>query len=526
MGTTSYTYDPSSKRKTMTLPANRTVTYGHNTAGDISTINDGTSGSSSVAYDANGRIAALTRPNGVTTTNTYDTAGRVTGIRHATASTTIDNIRYTLDANGNRTAKSSNRGNEAYFVDNLNRITRATYANGNVTSYDYNAAGDRTAATINGARTAYTYDANGRLTATGATTFAYDGAGNVTRAGTTNYAWDWASRLTQTTTGASTTNYTYDGDDLRVTAASGATTNRYTWDRSSDVPALLSDGISAFIPGPEDEAFETIASNGTKTWTLNDALGSVEYISNATAQTTGSKSYDVFGSARTTTGTQSIFGFTGALTDATATPYLRARELDTTRGRFLSGDTVQPNAFGTQGWNRYSYVANGPTTFNDPTGHMAMAEYGGLTSRQSAVIAAGALAATASVTCSANPSCSAAMEGASEGLANGITGGFASVADALSNVHLAEDAKPGEPVAPPKTLPAFPDATRQTAKTPYQGGGGKRTRWKDSEGKIYEWDRQHGRVEVYDKRGKHQGEYDPNTGAQTKPADKSRRVEP
>jgi len=57
-------------------------------------------------------------------------------------------------------------------------------------------------------------------------------------------------------------------------------------------------------------------------------------------------------------------------------------------------------------------------------------------------------------------------------------------------------------------------------------GGRMRRRWKDDDGTIYEWDSQHGKVEVYNKRGVHQGEFDPDTGAQTKPADPGRKVEP
>ena len=70
----------------------------------------------------------------------------------------------------------------------------------------------------------------------------------------------------------------------------------------------------------------------------------------------------------------------------------------------------------------------------------------------------------------------------------------------------------------PKGLTAFPDAARDKSKSSVQGGGKKRTRWKDSKGRIYEWDSQHGAVEMYDKQGKHLGEYNPETGEQTKPA--------
>ncbi|WP_218025895.1 colicin E3/pyocin S6 family cytotoxin [Nocardia miyunensis] len=78
----------------------------------------------------------------------------------------------------------------------------------------------------------------------------------------------------------------------------------------------------------------------------------------------------------------------------------------------------------------------------------------------------------------------------------------------------------------PKALKAFPDAKKVDMKTPVQGGGKLRPRWKDPKGRIYEWDYQHKTVEMYSKNGKHLGEYDPDTGVQTKPADKTRKVEP
>ena len=65
-----------------------------------------------------------------------------------------------------------------------------------------------------------------------------------------------------------------------------------------------------------------------------------------------------------------VFGFTGEPTDATTGDvYLRSRHYDPNTGRFLSADTVQPNAPGTQGYNRYAYVANNPMRYTDPTGH-------------------------------------------------------------------------------------------------------------------------------------------------------------
>ncbi|MBC3365986.1 S-type pyocin domain-containing protein [Pseudomonas sp. SWRI154] len=77
----------------------------------------------------------------------------------------------------------------------------------------------------------------------------------------------------------------------------------------------------------------------------------------------------------------------------------------------------------------------------------------------------------------------------------------------------------------PDFLPAFPSAKWTPSKTRMKGGG-LRPRWKDKEKFIYEWDFQHGAVEKYNKRGKHLGEFDYVTGAQTKPANTSRWIEP
>lgn len=79
---------------------------------------------------------------------------------------------------------------------------------------------------------------------------------------------------------------------------------------------------------------------------------------------------------------------------------------------------------------------------------------------------------------------------------------------------------------PPKELAAFPDAKVSPRKTSIKGGGGLRKRWKTRAGEIFEWDSQHGTVEKYNKRGKHLGEFDAETGTQTKDADSTREVEP
>ena len=84
------------------------------------------------------------------------------------------------------------------------------------------------------------------------------------------------------------------------------------------------------------------------------------------------------------------------------------------------------------------------------------------------------------------------------------------------------------PFFPPgdgQSLPDFPGSFRVKAKTPMPGGR-LRPRWKTSDGRIFEWDFQHGMVEGYDGRGRHLGEFDPNTGSARRASIPGRRVDP
>ncbi len=114
--------------------------------------------------------------------------------------------------------------------------------------------------------------------------------------------------------------------------------------------------------------------------------------------------------------------------------------------------------------------------------------------------------------------------------ANGITRDLQPLLQANASVYRPDgegmvSGPAGNYYPAPKNLNAFPKATRAPRKT-RTSGGRMRNRWIDDKGNIYEWDGQHGKVEMYDKRGTHKGEFDPNTGQQTKPPNPTRRVEP
>lgn len=98
-----------------------------------------------------------------------------------------------------------------------------------------------------------------------------------------------------------------------------------------------------------------------------DTLGSVMMETNASGQMIGSRhQYQPFGQGLN--GQKTGLGYTGHLEDtALGLTYMQQRYYDPVIGRFYSNDPVgftgEPDTF-----NRYSYVANNPYKYTDPTG--------------------------------------------------------------------------------------------------------------------------------------------------------------
>ena len=77
-----------------------------------------------------------------------------------------------------------------------------------------------------------------------------------------------------------------------------------------------------------------------------------------------------YGSERWTEGeAQTDFDFTGQRKAGFGLLDYNARYYDPVLGRFISADTVVPSAYNPQAWNRYSYTANNPLKYTDPSGH-------------------------------------------------------------------------------------------------------------------------------------------------------------
>ncbi|HLE28580.1 MAG TPA: hypothetical protein VI793_10710 [Anaerolineales bacterium] len=101
----------------------------------------------------------------------------------------------------------------SYGYDHLYRLTSASYSDGKVFTYTYDAVGNRLTQTTITSTTVYTYDNANRLTNVGPITYTWDANGNLLGDGVSTYAYDFANRLITVTQGASVYAFAYNGLD-------------------------------------------------------------------------------------------------------------------------------------------------------------------------------------------------------------------------------------------------------------------------------------------------------------------------
>jgi RHS repeat-associated protein len=254
--------------------------------------------------------------------------------------------------------------------------------------------------TVNGTQNpGYRYDADGNLTCE------YTGPncshGAITKETDAWWSFNMAHTISEGTTSLT---FTYDSEHARILQAltNGSTTVTTTY---------LNDAISG---GMEDH----VVSGSTTTWNdylmadgkliaerscsattptcsapittqylITDHLGSVGVVTDGTpgsstfAQVTARESFDAWGRERnpdwsddptcsTPLTAPSTRGFTGQEEIASlCLVNLNARIYDPSIGRFTSADSVIPDPYDGQSYNRYSYTSNRPLSLTDPTGH-------------------------------------------------------------------------------------------------------------------------------------------------------------
>ncbi len=532
-----YGYDENGDRTSVTYPGRSTpLTRTFDDASRLATVTDWNGNKTAFGYNADSHLLTTSYPNGTTLTNTYDDSGFLSGTSAATGTATVLAVTYGRDAQNQLSSQTAGGVAQSYGYTPREQLASTT-SGGSATAFGYDAANNPTTV----ATATQAFDPAGQLCWTlpsgpapggqdcatvpsGATTYASDALGQRTKAtpaaGTAStYGYDQAGRLTSATGPGGSASYVYDGSGQRVAKTAGGVTSAFVWDISS--PAnVLSDGANSYVYGPDGLPIEQIGTGGT-TWFVHDQVGSTLALLDASGAVTGGYTYTPFGRATHTGPASTPLQFTGQYTDAeTGFVHLRSRYYDPATALFLTVDPLS-DISGTP----YAYANDNPLNWVDPNGQWSIlgAIAGGLLAGAAVIVSAVVEVGTGGA---ATPAV-VAGDVALWGVVGYLVGGAGSDVAHQVSAAMSTGRNPSWGYVPaPKSLPGFPNAVPAKGKTPVQGGGGTRKRWINDDGCILEWDSQHGAVEKYSKNGRnHLGEFDPDTGEQTKDGDPTRRVE-
>jgi RHS repeat-associated protein len=179
--TTLTAYDGNGNPLTVTDPNGVTTTFTYDLRQRLTSRRIGNE-TTTYTYDPVGQLTQVTLPDGSVTAYTYDAAHRLTGINDALG----NRITYTLDAIGNRIKEDVQdpagqpARTRSRIVDALNRLAQDIGSQGQTTTYQYDANGNRTRVTdpLNHSTVSH-YDALNRLIGVtdpgqGQTTYGYD----------------------------------------------------------------------------------------------------------------------------------------------------------------------------------------------------------------------------------------------------------------------------------------------------------------------------------------------------------------
>lgn len=341
--------------ETVSLGGNAVVmgTYRDAAVGSVKSILAGPGGSNSVAdleyqWKNDGTTERrLDHGSGQTEVFAYDELNRLQTNTVTNPSPPKANESFTQNAIGNITSK----GGIGYSYD-ASRV-HAVKGVGSAT-FDYGASGDQTAVRAAGsiART-YSWSAQHELLAVDDLVgpdleFSYASDGRLVK-------------LVRVQSGQSTTSR-YASDELAEFVGTGASSY---WRISIDSPL-----------GPVALITQRSGAPDVVQYLQKDAQGSTIAITNESGTVIQRYAYDSFGTRSVTftgagyAGVLYDRGYTGHLQlDGLGLIHMRARVLDSIRGRFLSPDDRVGQLDDPQGLNLYSYVLNNPHSLTDPTGH-------------------------------------------------------------------------------------------------------------------------------------------------------------
>ena len=330
------------------------------------------------AFTALDQIAGITYGNTVTASNIYYANSHRLKSIATTKGTNIQSLAYTYDQVAD--VKSITDGvysdggsasvtNITY--DDLHRLTslyRPTLSQ--TVNFSYDSIGNMTSSGENGG--AYTYapalphavhNANGQ-------NYAYDRCGNMLVRGNQSLVYDQENRLIAVVASNLVTTFGYDEGGARLWKQ-GPTNTLQVW---IDGNYEEKDGKILYHISAGDRVVCTFdASNTVFEYYHPDHLHSAEILSDNAGNLYQHYEYSAYGQSRYTLSSAAFpisRRYTSQVLDEETGLYFYAsRYYDPQLGRFIQPDTIIPQEFNPQAYDRYAYALDNPFRFTDPSGH-------------------------------------------------------------------------------------------------------------------------------------------------------------
>lgn len=413
---TEYSYDALGRLSAVTYPDESglgIIYYIYDSNGNLSRIENSEGTLREYSYSYLGQldhITDYTSPKTDTETPsyfrkkyTYDNNGRVTAIAvQSSDGITVESFSYTYDDNSqiltekhaNNLLEESLKFNEttSYTYDSFGRLIQsskqdntAENATAYVTTYGYDAVGNRISMNEDGTDTTYTYNSLNQLVSAvegnTSASYTYDGRGNQTSetkgSVTTESAYSVRGEMLTLTkksgdTVISSQENEYNHDGIRISKKEDGITRYYYYDNG--IVAYTKDGTvlsSANLTGPEGQVIGTFRGEDYHIY-LKDIQGSTTNIVKDDGTLSAAYEYSDFGETEEITGStfDNEICYTGAVyDDTTGLYYMNARYYDPENGRFISQDTYRGELNDPGQWHLYVYCANNPINYTDPSGH-------------------------------------------------------------------------------------------------------------------------------------------------------------
>ena len=362
-------------------------------------------------YYGNGSRKTVTYSDGAKEEYTYYKDGLNKTLTNKKADgTVIDTYSYTYDGAHNQTTKTDRKGTTSYSYDSLNRLEKVTEPSSRTTNYTFDKAGNRlTEIILSGAvsvTTTYTYNEQNRLvstvkrsgTETITDTYRFDSNGNTvskttetvkpvatstsggfsleksgqsTTSNVTYYKFDVWNQLVKTTAGKKTATYSYNGEGYRVSKTENERTTNYLYEADKVVLETDVEGNETARNIYGTNLLTRTAQNDTMNYMYN-GHGDVTALIGENGAIQATYYYDAFGNITEQTGdVNNSITYAGYQYDKeTDLYYLNARYYDSKTARFLSEDTYTGDPNDPLSLNLYTYCANSPIKYIDPSGNV------------------------------------------------------------------------------------------------------------------------------------------------------------